>query len=328
MTDERIALHKRLLFAVPSTTPTLKTYAIVDSVRDESLIEKVAFSMLDYVDLWHEAFWELEQDSPLYLVELEKDNDLTDYLLSQHKESIATYFISPYGLEALRAYYRMFTLVTLEEEVDTFERVLFGFYDPNVLPEHVESLQNVDKIDEFFMGTAMWLMPNIEKEEVLYLAFRNKEGYVEDVNIDLTPFENEPFPSLDFQNVSLPNTPNLEAYAHDVHIEYAHLQIMEKIDRKKFVEKLFVRAKKEGYLFLGDEKENKTKAIALLQEATHVVGEDDEENLYRYVIIALLTIQPIRELALYQKLIEANMHEKEALLKETLWSILSKKDRE
>ena len=329
MTQELISLYKRLLFAVPNTTPRLKTYAIVDSVRDESVNEKVAFSMLNHVDLWHEEFWENEQDVPLYLVELEKDNDFTDYILSQHNESIATYFISPYGLEALRAYYRMFTLVTLEQEIDTFERVLFGFYDPNVLPEYVESLHNEDKIDEFFMGTAMWLMPNIEKEEILYIAFRDKKGNIEDVNIDLIAFENEPFPSLDFQSVSLPNTPNLQTYAHEVSIEYAQLQIMEEIDRKKFIKKLFKRAQKDDYIFYGDIKENQKTALVLLNEAENIgINADDEDNLYRYIVLSLLSLRPLQEMFFYKKFIEANMSEKERILKDALWTIVKEKRRE
>jgi len=197
MTQTQIALHKRLLFSLPSTSPALKTYAIVDSARVEEVKEKVLFSQLSYVDLWHEELWELEQESPLYLIELEKDNDLTDYLLSYHKESIATYLISPYSLEVLNAYYRMFTYVKLEIEKGVIEDVMFGFYDPNVLPDYIDSLYTQEKIDELFMGIAMWLMPSIEEEESLYIAFKDKEGEIEDVRIDLTPLENEPFPSLD-----------------------------------------------------------------------------------------------------------------------------------
>jgi hypothetical protein len=330
MTKEHIALHKRLLFAVPSTTPSLKTYAIVDSARDESLKDKVMLSGLNYVDLWHEDLWELELERPLYLVELKKDNTFTDDILSHHHNSIATYLISPYALEALSTYYRKFTWVNLEEEQGKYEEAIFGFYDPNVLPDYVNSLHNKEKIAEFFMGTAMWLMPHIEKEEILYLAFRDKEGKVEDVSIDLTPLEDKPLPSLDFERVSLPNTPNLEVYAHEIRIEYAQLQLMEEMDRKKFVEEILVQAKKDTYLFHGDEKANKVKALKALDEAEHLVGieAEDRKNLQRYVLFALLVSRPLREWSLYEKLIEASKMEKETLLKDALWSLTKKRRRE
>ena len=330
MTKALIALHKRLLFTVPSTTPTLKIYAIVDSARDETLREKVMLSGLGYVDLWHEEFWELEQDRPLYLVELQKENNLTDYILSEHSNSVATYLISPYSLDALRAYYRMFTLVSLEEEPSKFERVLFGFYDPRVLPDYVDSLHNEAKVDEFFMGTAMWFMPNIDKADALYIAFRDKEGNVEDVSIDLKPLESEPFPSLNFETVSLPNIPNLEAYAHEVSIEYAQLQCMEEMDKKKFIEQVLAQAKKDDYHFKGEEKEYKQKALQALHEAEHIVGieAEDKKNLQRYVLFALLVTRPLKEWSLYGNLIEAPKTEKERLLKEALWSITKKRRRE
>ena len=319
MTLEHIALHKRLLFAVPSTTPTLKTYAIVDSARDEHIQEKMMFSGLNHVDLWHEAFWELEQERPLYLVELEKDNDLVDYLLSQHKESIATYFISPYGLEALRAYYRMFTLVTLEEEVDTFEKVLFGFYDPSVLPDYIDSLYTQEKVEEFFMGTAMWLMPNIEKEEVLYLAFRDKEGNIEDVSIDLTPFENEPFPSLDFQNVSLPNTPNLEIYAHEICIDHKTLSLMEQHPKEVFIEALFEAYESDGYNIKAKEAHYKQKAMELLDEAKKIEIER-QDMLYDFILYGLSIAQPINTTELYAKLVsQEEEEEKKNILSFALW---------
>jgi len=325
MTLEHIALHKRLLFAVPSTTPTLKTYAIVDSARDEHIQEKMMFSGLNHVDLWHEEFWELEQERPLYLVELEKDNDLADYLLSQHKESIATYFISPYGLEALRAYYRMFTLVTLEEEVDTFEKVLFGFYDPSVLPDYIDSLYTQEKVEEFFMGTAMWLMPNIEKEEVLYLAFRDKEGNIEDVSIDLTPFENEPFPSLDFQNVSLPNIPNLEAYAHEIEIDFAQLQLLEKSDRKKFILEVIDEATQQQLIDKSKKEIAVKKAHQLFDEANEI-GIESEIGVYHYIACSFAVNRSLKETTLYEKLLQSpDVEAKEELLEKSLGEIMAYK---
>ena len=147
MKKELVALYKELLFNVPQTTPTLKTYAIVDSIRDEAVKEKIVFSQLNHTDLWHEELFENEQEVPLYLIELEKENDLLDYLLSKHKESIATYLISPYDIKTLQAYYRFFTYVTIDIEQDNEAEAIFGFYDPNVLPNYIQTLHTQEKID-------------------------------------------------------------------------------------------------------------------------------------------------------------------------------------
>jgi len=75
------ALYKQLLFRLPNTTPALKTYAIVDSIRDESVKEKIPWSGLNHLDLWHEELWEHELEVPLYL--------------------LASYFISPYRIDPM-----------------------------------------------------------------------------------------------------------------------------------------------------------------------------------------------------------------------------------
>jgi hypothetical protein len=322
MTKEHIALHKRLRFAVPSTTPSLKTYAIVDSARDESLKDKVMLSGLNYVDLWHEDLWELELERPLYLVELKKDNTFTDDILSQHHNSIATYLISPYALEALSMYYRKFTWVNLEEEQGKYEEAIFGFYDPNVLPDYVNSLHNKEKIAEFFMGTAMWLMPDIKKEEILYLAFRDKEGKVEDVSIDLKPLEHEPFPSLDFERVSLPNTPELEVYAHEISIEYAQLQRMEEMDRKKYILRVIEEADNQKLIGTHQKEIAVKKADRLFDEANEI-GVESEIGVYHYIAVSFAINRSIKETTLYEKLLKKeSTEEKEDLLEQSMDDIL------
>ena len=336
MTEEHIALHKRLLFALPSTTPTLKVYAIASSVRDDSLKEKVPFSLLDYVDLWHEDLWELEQERPLYLIELEKDNDLTDYLLSQHKESIATYFISPYSLEALRAYYRMFTHVKLEIEEGVLEDAMFVFNDPNTLPRYIKSLYTQKKVDEFFVGTAMWLMPDIEKEEELYLAFRDKRGEVEDVHIDLAPLEHEPFPSLDFETVSLPHTPELETYTHEVNIDFEQFEILRKYKTEKFAQILLAKMIKDGYI-PQEEEHHKEKVMMLIAEAQALdlgmdaqkENEENNDEIYKYVLCAWLTVVSMQETKLYQELLTlSDASAKVELLNQVIWKLTQEQKRE
>jgi hypothetical protein len=322
MTKEFIELYKTLFFTLPSTTPTLKTYAIVDSARDDKLIEKLVFSNLNSIDLWHEDFWELEQSRPLYLVELEEENVFLDYLLSQREQSVATYFISPYSLETLQAYYNKFTYVTIEEEPNRFEKVLFGFYDPNVLAEYIQTLYNQEKIDEFFAGVAMWLMPSLEKEDELYIAFRTKDGEVDDVNLQLSNIIKEENPSLNFDDVSLPTLANLEEHTHEVTIDYTQMQIFDEEEKTKFIEDVFEKLKKDIYTFNHSEESSKEKAFSFLSIAK-TLGIESREGIYDFIVYGLLSPVPIQETQVYHKLRELpNEESKKDLLSLEIWNIM------
>ena len=254
MKKEYIALYKKLLFNLPQTTPALKTYAIVDSIRDERIKEKILFSNLNHTDLWHEELFENEQEVPLYLIELEKENELLDHLLTQHKESIATYFISPYDIETLKCYYSVFTHVNIEVEADNFQKAIFGFYDPNILPNYIQTLYNQEKIDEFFAGVAIWLSPSIEKEGELYLAFRSKAGHIDDVSLQLEPLLEEEHPMLNFEDVSLPTLANLKEYAHEIYIDQKQLAVFEEMEKRRFCYQILGMLDKKNKLYASKEE--------------------------------------------------------------------------
>ena len=322
MKKELIKLYKELLFTVPQTTPTLKTYAIVDSIRDEQVKEKILFSGLKHIDLWHEELFENELEVPLYLIELDKKNELLDYLLSQHTQSIATYFISPYSLETLQTYYSMFTYVNIEVEENNSNKGIFGFYDPNILSNYIQTLYNEEKVDEFFAGTALWLVPSVEKEDELYIAFRDKDGQIEDVNLQLSNLIEEETPMFDFNNISLPTLVNLEEYAHEVEIDYEQVQILDGFEKQKYLDEVFVRAKEDEYVFKNDEKTNREKANELFDEAKGL-GVESEDGVYKYIIIALLANKPLKEFAFYGELGQvSNKDAKKEIVNETLWKTI------
>jgi hypothetical protein len=328
MKKELIALYKELLFNVPQTTPSLKTYAIVDSIRDEKVKEKILFSNLNHTDLWHEELFENEIEVPLYLVELEKENELLDYLLAQHTKSIATYFISPYSLETLQAYYNKFTHVNLEIETDDFKKALFGFYDPNTLPNYMQTLYTPEKVDEFFAGVGIWLSPSVQRETELYIAFRDKEGEVDDVSIELTSLLKEENPSFNFDNASLPTVPNLEAYAHEVNIDQRQLQLFNDAHKIRFINKAFVQMQDDAYNFYYDETVNKKRAFELFDEAKSM-GIESEDGVYKYIVLGLLTLIPLNQTQIYEKLLSVSDEKmKLELLNKNLWNIIEQQRRE
>jgi len=314
MKKEYIALYKKLLFDLPQTTPPLKTYAIVDSARDESFKESVVLSGLSYVDLWHEEMFELEQQRPLYLVELQKNNPLIQQLLEAYDKSIATYFISPYRLETLKSYYSFFTYVQIEEMQEQYSEAIFGFYDPNILPNYIQTLYNQEKIDEFFAGIAMWLSPSVEKEDELYLAFRSKAGHIEDVNLQLQPLLEEEQPSFNFDDVAFPDTHYL--HAHEVYIDQKQLAVFDEMEKQKFVDKLFEEYRFKGYNFYMDEE--KQKALKSYNEA-QTLGFKTEGGYYKYILLSMLLPQPLSQFDLYHKLLELREEEdKIALLEQAI----------
>jgi len=303
MKKEYLKIYEALLFNLPQTTPTLKTYAIIDSARDERCKESIILSGLDYVDLWHEEMFELEQQRPLYLVELQKNNPLTQQLLEAHDKSIATYFISPYRLEALKSYYSFFTYVQIEEMQEQYAEAIFGFYDPNILPNYIQTLYNQEKIDEFFAGIAMWLSPSVEKEDELYLAFRSKAGHIDDVNLQLQPLLEEEQPMLNFDDVSFPTIEDLETYVHEIYIDKKQLAVFEEMEKRRFVDKLFEAYQEDAESFYRPEPFNKEYALSLIEDAKKI-GLESEGSIYRYVWLGLSITKPLNELSFYQRLLQ------------------------
>jgi len=321
MTDEYIDLHKRLLFTVPSTTPSLKTYAIVDTARDESFREKVILSGLSFVDLWHEEFWELEQERPLCLVELKEENILVDNLLEAYVQSIATYFISPYDLEILQSYYSPFTYVQIEEKQGEYAEAVFGFYDPNILSNYIQTLYTEQKIDEFFAGAVLWLSPNVGKVDELYLAYRNKDGKVEDVNLQLQNFIKEENPALNFDDVSFPTIPELEAHAHEVVIDYTQMQIFDTLQKEIFVKESLQMYHEQGYTDITAIRSYIDKGLEFLYQAMKE-GVSDDTALQRYMLLGLLLDKPLHAYKFYNDIIHAvSQEEKVEVLEQLLWKL-------
>lgn len=336
MSKKYITLQKNLLFNLPSTTPKLKTYAIVDSLRDESIREKIPWSGLDYLDLWHEDLWEFEQEVPLFLIKLEKENELTDYLLHSTEKGSVSYCISPYQLEVLQHYYNFFTYPEIDKEgfkkygrneptpkgMEWSRKVYFGAFASDTLPDYIETLYSEEKIDEFFAGVAMWLVPSSVQESELYIAFRDKEGQVDDVNLDLNQLLEIETPMLNFDTVSFPTIPNLEDYAHEVTLDLKQMELFEQRHRRKFIDNVFYWAQKEGYTFYHPKEFNKQRALELFSEA-NTLGLESEDAVYKYIIYALLVLKPMQETTVYQKLRQMpNEETKTALLTQEIWKIL------
>lgn len=328
MTKKLLDLHKALLFSVPLTTPTLKTYAIMDTTGDESIHEKMLFSGLNYVDLWHEDLWDHEFEIPLSLVELEKDNAFTDYLLNSHEDQLAIYFVSPYDIDTLQQYYSKFNYPLIyvnTEKFQGFANIYLYFYKADILPRYINTLYTEEKVDEFFAGVAVWLVPDAYEGTELYIAFRDKNNQVDDVNLELEHLKDEPNPMLNFDNVRFPNIPNLADYAHDVTVDEEQLRLFKEQKRLRFVENTFEWAEDDEYTFSRSQKENTQRALQLFDESISI-GIESELGSYRYIVYGLLISKPIQETPLFTQLKNlANEDEKIEALGQAIWSITRQK---
>ncbi len=327
MKKELLELHKALLFTVPLTTPTLKTYAIMDTTGDESIYEKMLYSGLDYVDLWHEDLWDHEFETPLSLVELEKDNDFTDYLLNSHENQLAIYFISPYDIDTLQQYYSKFNYPLFYVDTEKFqgmEHIYLYFYKADILPNYINTLYTSEKTDEFFAGVALWLVPDAYEGTELYIAFRDKDGEVDDVNLELELFKDEPSPMFNFDNVSFPNIPNLADHAHNIILDEEQFRLFKEQKRLRFVENTFEWAKDEEYNFSHSQELNTQRALHLFDESVSI-GIESELGSYRYIVYGLLLLKPIQETPLFEQLKNLNDEdEKIEALGLSIWNITRK----
>ena len=123
----------------------------------------------------------------------------------------------------------------------------------------------------------MWLAPSVDKVDELYIAYRNKQGMIEDVNLQLKHFIKEENPMLNFDDVSLPTVPDLEAYAHEVSIDAKQMQIFDALQKERFVKEALQIYRDQGYTKIEPTQPWINKAVALLHEATQMYTDPHKD---------------------------------------------------
>lgn len=300
MKKELIELYKKLFFELPKTTPKLKTYVVIDSIRAKAMeLKKILLiSNLDYIDLWHEKIEDNAEAVPLYLVELEKESEVFTYLLNNHEEKLATYFISPYDLKTFQRYYSRFTYPRIEIEEDDFREGVFGFYDPTILKDYLQTLYTQEKVDEFFAGIAYCFAPNDEDESKLYMGWRDKNGKLDDVSLMLENFLETQEPSLDFENVSLPNIENLNDYVDDRVIDNMQVRMFDDMTKTHLINKILNEFDEESIDFQLEEEVKVKKAYDLVEDAKKL-GLCSQASFYRYLLLGLAISEPLNSYQFY-----------------------------
>ena len=316
MREEIVKLYKELLFSFSETEEDLKTYAIVDSLRAKNIKKELLISNLNYVDLWHEELMENELKTPLYLIELDKENAITSSLLKNHKDAVATYFTSPYDLNTLKNYYVPLTYIDIEVEEDIFDQGLFGFYDPHVLSNYIETLHNQEKIDEFFAPVAFWLTPSIEDELSAHFSFKFLNKSVKNVSRSLRNFIDEKDVQIDFSNILVPHETNV--YPVTVNIDKLQVKMFDNMQVTVFVNKLLREFKEDNIAFPERKKGEVEYAHELFEEANKLEIQT-EAGMYHYLLMGLSSKEPLSKYQFYYDIKDSsNEFEKINIMNETI----------
>jgi hypothetical protein len=295
MKKKYIESFKKVLFNKKTKVLMLKTYAVVEKTRHPKAFEEVHFSTLNYINLWDKKLGKEREESPLYLVELRENHNLVEYLLALHHSALATYFYSTLDLEEFYDYYHSFTRPSVEREEGVFQDAVFGCFDPKVLPEYMQTLYSKEKIDEFFYGITVCFSPDFEKNEMVNISYRDKEGSVEQITLNLNTKDNL---NLNYENM-MSSEFNLSSSQEQRIIDHKQVKIFQEFSNQKFLKELFVAYEEDEGLRL-DNTRYLSMASKLFIEAKEVHGMSMEATIYRYILLGILLQQPLSSFSFYE----------------------------
>jgi hypothetical protein len=284
--------YKKLLFTYPQEEQGYKTYAIVDSIRDEGIKEKMVFSELNYLDLWDAELVENEQETPLYLIELQEDDTLTAWLIENHDKGATVYLQSTYDIETIQAYYSGYTFPYVEMEAKGYDdetpRGIFGFYDPLVFPRFMQTLYTQEKRERFFAGASLFFIPSATQKNLCELYYLNK-----DAAIALKPWHtNKKPPHIKQEKLyANPRTPHYETHT----IDKKQVATLERLAYERFVKEVVEDLYDEGHLAQAVET-LLPKALDIAAYAK-TLGIDSQANMARLIQIGLHLPKPIEHYA-------------------------------
>ena len=130
---------------------------------------------------------------------------------------------------------------------------------------------------------------------------------------------------LNFDDVSLPTVPDLEAYAHEVSIDAKQMQLFDLLEKQKFIDTLMLELRKDGYLNDRNKRAVKEKALRLFDEAKHF-NIQTQAGMYYYIFLALLLSKPIEQSRYYTQLLNLKEEEEKiTLLKKEIRQILEQR---
>jgi hypothetical protein len=150
--------------------PRMSVFAIIDGARDERIFDAVDGTMLPKGCLYSgDLPPELQRTAP-YLVQLEREDRFTRYLIKTGwGNSWGTFIRTETGIKQLRRHLREFLRVRDEAG----KRLIFRYYDPRVLRVYLPTCWPAE-LDTFFGPVSAFLTEGEDPGEIL--EFRNQQG--------------------------------------------------------------------------------------------------------------------------------------------------------
>ncbi len=282
--------YKKLLFTYPKVGPGYRTYAIVDSIRDERIKEKMIFSELTYTDLWDKALVENEQKVPLYLIELQKEDSLTDRLITNHSKGATLYLQSRYDIKTLQAHYSGYTFPYIETEAKGYEdetpRGIFGFYDPQIFPRFMQTLYSREKRERFFAAADLFIVPSPSEESVCGIYSLNSDA---EIYLKRWHTAEEPPPETVTGIYPSPLEPRYEVQT----IDAEQVEILEAMAHERFVKEVLEDLKEAG-LLQEDVDDVIAKTIEQTLWAREYLGIESQANTARVIQLSLTLPDPLQ----------------------------------
>lgn len=188
LTKQQKERLETILFAAESDTeqPTLKTYAVVDSAKDESV-----FYYLEGLDAEYACLFQNEEAKKLasvapYLIRLEPGSKVTEWFINKlYGNSLGFILQSSDSITGLTAYFSDKIRTKLP---DSKQKGYFRFYDPVVLSSYLEALAEEDAVSEF-MGNVKNLL--IEVGNGLELHQYAKDEDSEEVAMNIVDLDSQ-----------------------------------------------------------------------------------------------------------------------------------------
>jgi len=165
-----------------------KVYAVVDGALNEELFFTltVMLNELPYLCLYAgEDKENLEEVAP-YLVELEKESELTDWIVKNYDEQWGFFIQSPHDLYTIHE--ELYQRVKIKDET-TNNNLFIRFYDPRATEKYIR-LQNMEELEELFeIAPTLFYANSEDKEFINKVTYRNEEINIELINIKEVKYE-------------------------------------------------------------------------------------------------------------------------------------------
>ena len=167
-----------------------RVYAILDGALNEEqfFTLTVMLNELPYLSLYTgEDKENLEEVAP-YLVELEKESELTKWILDNYKEEWGFFIQSPQDL--YRIYEELSQRVKITDET-TNNNLFIRFYDPRSVEKYIK-LQTKEELEEFFEVAPVIFYANSEDKEFINKVIL-KDDFINIESIDIKRIKYEIF---------------------------------------------------------------------------------------------------------------------------------------